>query len=99
MNPLYNIIKRPLVTEKSSLLAETQGCYFFEVNKNSTKSEIKQAVEALFGVKVQRVNTSVVHGKVKTVGKFQTKRSNWKKAMVYLKEGQKIALFQAGQQK
>lgn len=98
MNSLYDVIKRPIVTEKSSLLSETQGCYFFEVNKTATKDTIKQAVESLFGVKVQRVNTLMVHGKVKTVGKFKTKRSNWKKAMVYLKDGQKIALFQAGQQ-
>jgi len=94
MSAVYDIIKRPLLSEKSTLQNETLGVYSFEVLKSANKQEIKEAIERLFKVKVDSVRTSIVHGKYKRVGRFVSKRSNWKKASVILKEGQKLELFQ-----
>ncbi|MCK5807800.1 50S ribosomal protein L23 [bacterium] len=87
----YDVIKRPLMTEKSSMYEEAGATvYLFEVAIKSTKDVIKQAVEALFDVHVKAVNTVIVRGKSKRVGKVLGKRSNWKKAYVTLKEGDSI---------
>lgn len=94
---LFNIIKRPVVSEKSTALAEVANRYVFEVEPSATKTEIKAAVEQLFKVKVKAVNTSMMHGKNKRSGKFSYKRSNWKKAVITLTAGQKIELFQVKQ--
>jgi large subunit ribosomal protein L23 len=94
---LFNIIKRPVVSEKSTALAEVANRYVFEVEPSATKIEIKAAVEQLFKVKVKAVNTSMMHGKNKRSGKFNYKRSNWKKAVITLTAGQKIELFQVKQ--
>jgi large subunit ribosomal protein L23 len=94
---LFNIIKRPVVSEKSTALAEVANRYVFEVEPSATKTEIKAAVEQLFKVKVKAVNTSMMHGKNKRAGKFNFKRSNWKKAVITLTQGQKIELFQVKQ--
>lgn len=94
MNSFYHVIKRPIISEKSTLQSETLGTYVFEVNPISAKQEIKQAVEGLFNVKVADVRTMIVHGKVKRTGKSVLKKTNWKKAVVTLKEGQKIEFFQ-----
>lgn len=94
MRTLYEVIRRPIVSEKSTALAEVAGCYAFEVAVKANKQEIKDAVQKLFQVEVSRVRTMIVHGKVKRVGRFETKRANWKKALVTVAEGQKIEFFQ-----
>lgn len=87
------VIKRPLVTEKNSALAET-GVYVFEVEKKATKSEIKTAVEKFFHVKVTSVNTAICRGRGKRTKFGVGKPETWKKAMVRLNKGEKIGLFE-----
>lgn len=94
MNTIYEVIRRPIISEKSTALAEIGGRYAFEVSVKANKQEIRDAVQRLFNVKVRAVRTMIMHGKVKRVGRFETKRSNWKKALVTLAEGQKIDFFQ-----
>lgn len=94
MEALYNIIKRPLVTEKSNRLKESHNHYVFEVDRRANKIEIKRAVEQLFRVKVDQVNVSRVHGKVKRLGRTVGKRRDWKKAVVVLREGSRIDFFE-----
>ena len=87
----YDIIKKPMMTEKASMYEESGSTvYLFEVALKANKDLIKQAVEALFEVKVKAVNTIIVRGKSKRVGKVLGKRSNWKKAYVTLQEGDSI---------
>lgn len=93
MKPLHQIIKRPLITEKSSSLAQTGPVVLFEVALGSNKIEIKQAVEKAFSVKVINVNTVLIAGKKKRVGRTFGQRSNFKKAYVTLAEGSKIDFF------
>lgn len=97
MKNLYQVIKRPIITEKSTAQA-TQGKYTFEVDKKASKGEIRRAVEELFNVKVLDVKTTNVRGKQVRVGRRRTlsKGSDWKKAVVTLKEGDKIDLFEVG---
>lgn len=85
----YDIIKTLVRTEKGTML-ESQRKYLFQVAKNSNKIEIKKAVEEIYKVKVQAVNTSIVRGKLKRVRQEQGSTTPWKKAIVTLKEGQKI---------
>lgn len=95
MKNLYDVIRRPLITEKTTLLKETQRALCFEVHRDATKPEIKKAVETLFSVKVQNVRVSNMHGKVKRQGRYFGKRPDWKKAYVVLKPGEKmIELFE-----
>ncbi len=94
MRSVYDVIRRPIISEKSTALAEVANRYAFEVATQANKQEIRDAVQRLFNVKVLAVRTLTVHGKVKRVGRFETKRSNWKKAIVTLGEGQKIDFFQ-----
>lgn len=94
MRSVYEVIKRPIISEKSTALAEVAGKYAFEVAAQANKQEIRDAVQRLFNVKVREVRTMVMHGKVKRVGRFETKKSNWKKAIVTLSQGQKIEFFQ-----
>jgi large subunit ribosomal protein L23 len=94
MRSVYDVIKRPIISEKSTALAEVGNRYAFEVASIANKQEIREAVQRLFNVKVRKVHTMVMHGKVKRVGRFEVKRSNWKKALVTLAEGQKIDFFQ-----
>jgi large subunit ribosomal protein L23 len=94
---IFNIIKRPVISEKSTALAEVANRYVFEVSPAASKPEIKAAVEQLFKVKVKAVNTSMMQGKNKRSGRFEFKRSNWKKAVITLVAGQKIELFQVKQ--
>ncbi len=87
----FETIKRPVVTEKSSQISqEDPKAYLFEVAMNSTKEEIKEAIENLFDVKVDTVRTLIVRGKVKRVRRSMGKRSNWKKAYVTLQKGFQI---------
>ena len=94
MEELYSVIKRPLITEKSSRQKESQNRYLFEVDRRANKIEIKRAVEQLFRVKVDRVNAFRVHGKVKRLGRNVGKRPDWKKAVVLLKKGDRIDFFE-----
>jgi large subunit ribosomal protein L23 len=88
----YKIIRYPSVTEKNTTL-RNKNKYVFEVEPQATKPVIREAVEALFKVNVLSVNTMVVKGKFKRQGKFAGYKSNWKKAIVRLKDGQKIDKF------
>lgn len=90
---MHNLIKRPLVTEKNSWLAE-QGVYVFEVDKQAEKSEIKKAVEKFFRVKVQSVRTAQCRGRTKRTKIGVSQPAHWKKAWVRLEPGQKIGLFE-----
>jgi large subunit ribosomal protein L23 len=90
------IIRRPLVTEKSTLLRETDNVIAFEVDTNANKIEVKRAVEELFKVKVEEVRLFNVRGKMKRMGRFAGKRRDWRKAYVRLKEGEKAPEFVEG---
>ena len=90
---LYEVLKRPLITEKSNALREDDNQYAFEVASDANKVEIRQAVEAVFEVKVESVNTLTVMGKTRRRGWVAGRRPNWKKAMVTLEEGQTIDVF------
>jgi len=93
MRDYRDIIIRPVVTEKSmNLLADNK--YTFVVDKKSNKTEIKNAIEDIFKVKVDKVSTMIVKGKPKRMGKFEGRTSDRKKAIVSLKAGQKIKLFE-----
>ena len=90
------IIVAPLITEKTTLLKEKGPVLAFRVDRRANKVEIRQAVEALFKVKVAQVRTQKVHGKNKRVGRFEGQRPDWKKAYVTLKPGQKtVEYFEA----
>ncbi|MDK2848141.1 MAG: large subunit ribosomal protein [Desulfuromonadales bacterium] len=93
MKPLHEILKRPLVTEKTVQQEGEAQVVAFEVKREANKVEIKRAVEQAFEVKVKNVNTVLVAGKVKRLGRTYGKRSNWKKAYVTLAEGSSIDLF------
>ena len=90
MKDRFQVIKSPLITERSAKLKEAHNQVVFRVDPQATKVEIKDAVENLLNAKVERVNTSSYMGKVKRMGRFAGRRSNWKKAIVTLKEGQKL---------
>jgi len=94
MEDLYRIIKRPLITEKSTRHRESENKYLFEVDRRANKIEIKRAVEQLFKVKVNRVNVCTVHGKLKRLGRTVGKRPDWKKAVVFLVKGDRIDFFE-----
>lgn len=95
MQTVYEVVRRPIISEKSTALAEVGGRYVFEVAVKANKHEIRDAVQRLFNVKVRGVRTMMMHGKVKRTGRFEVKRANWKKAIVTLAAGQKIEFFQA----
>ncbi len=91
---IYSVIKKPHVTEKTSLGSDATNTVAIVVDKDANKIEIKQAVETLFKVKVADIRTVNVAGTVKRFGKTTAKRSNWKKAYVTLQEGQTIDFFE-----
>jgi len=94
VNNLYEVIRRPLLTEKSQALKEQQQqTLVFEVHRDATKPEIKKAVELLFERKVAAVRVARVHGKVKRQGRYAGRRPDWKKAFVVLKKGEKSVEF------
>jgi len=90
MPTLYNVIRRPLITEKGLGVKETEGTLVFEVTPSATKTEVKQAVESLFKVKVAAVRTSNFAGKERRRGRYAGFRADWKKAYVRLKAGEKM---------
>jgi large subunit ribosomal protein L23 len=94
MKALHQIIRRPLVTEKSTAQKESGNQVTFEVHQNANKIEIRDAVEKLFKVKVLGVNTIALEGKRKRVGRSMGRRPNWKKAIVTLKQGDTIDFFE-----
>ena len=94
MGSLYQVLKRPLVPEKTNALRDSKNEYAFEVAQSANKVEIRQAVETLFGVKVKAVRTAVVRGKYRRTRQGVGQRPNWKKAIVTLLEGQSIELFE-----
>jgi len=89
-----SIIRRPVITERASDLQERQGKYVFEVLSSANKIDIRRAIEAMFDVDVVKVNTTNMHGKLKRLGRFQGRRSNWKKAVVTLADGHSIDFFE-----
>ena len=93
MSTYHKLIRYPSITEKNTKLREAQNRYVFEVVKNASKPQIKAAVEKLFNVTVESVNTMVVKGKKKRMGRNIGFRPDWKKAIVKVKEGQSIARF------
>lgn len=93
MKPLYEIIRKPLITEKANMLSEAGNVVAFEVSRTANKIEIKCAIEQAFDVKVKTVNTMQNRGKVKRVGYNFGQRSNWKKAYVTLEEGHSIDFY------
>lgn len=94
MSTLYQVLRRPLVTEKTNGLRELKNDYVFEVASDANKIEIRQAVERLFGVQVKSVRTAVVRGKFRRTKKGVGQKPNWKKAIVTLDAGQTIELFE-----
>lgn len=93
---LRDVIRRPLITEKSSQQRETAGVIAFEVDPRANKIEVKKAVEAQFSVRVSEVRVTHVQGKVRRQGKFAGRRPSWKKAYVRLAEGEKAPEFFEG---
>ncbi|HLH72368.1 MAG TPA: 50S ribosomal protein L23 [Chloroflexota bacterium] len=89
---LYDVLRRPLITEKNTMLGE-QNKYTFEVAVAANKPMVRRAVEALFKVEVVDVNMIRVHGKMRRVGRNRGMTRNWKKAVVTLKPGQRIEVF------
>jgi len=90
----YDVVVRPIITEKSSLLKETANQYVFEVQRDANKIEIKKAVEKLFKVKVVSVSVVQLEGKKKRMGRFSGKKPDWKKAYVKLSPKDKITIFE-----
>jgi len=90
MNSVFDVIRRPIVTEKGVTKKESEQTLCFEVAAAANKSEIRKAVEAVFKVKVADVRTSTTAGKLRRRGRFAGYRPDWKKAYVRLRDGQKI---------
>jgi len=90
MPTLYDVIRRPLITEKGLQVKEAESTLVFDVAPEASKTEVKQAVEALFKVKVENVRTANVLGKERRRGKFSGFRPDWKKAYVRLQPGEKM---------
>ncbi len=90
---MLEIIKKPLISEKLTALAEV-GVYGFEVDRKATKTEIKNLFEKNFDVKVESIKTLVCRGRSKRTAKGETKPKYWKKALIKLKKGEKLSLFE-----
>ena len=93
---LTDVIRRPLITEKTSLLREDGRTIVFQVAPGANKVQIKHAIEHLLGTKVAGIRTSLTHGKIKRQGRYAGQRPDWKKAYVKLREGQKLPEFLEG---
>jgi large subunit ribosomal protein L23 len=96
MLKVTDVIRRPLITEKTSLQREDGRTLVFQVARAANKVQIKRAVEQLLGAKVAAVRTSISHGKIKRQGRFAGRRPDWKKAYVMLREGEKSPEFLEG---
>ena len=95
MKSAYQILRRPVITEKGLAIKENENTLVFQVAKQATKTEIKQAVQSVFKVKVESIRTANFPGKERRRGKFTGYRSDWKKAYVRLKEGEKMPEYAA----
>ena len=93
MREPHQIVRRPVVTEKGTALKE-QNKYLFEVDRRANKVQIRQAIEVLFNVKVAAVHTAAMRGRMKRLGRFVGRTSDWKKAIVTLREGHSIEFFE-----
>ena len=93
---IQEIIRRPLITEKSTELRDERNIVAFQVDRRANKIEIKRAVEAQFGVKVAVVRVASMHGKTRRQGRYVGRQSDWKKAYVRLAEGEKPIEFFEG---
>jgi large subunit ribosomal protein L23 len=93
---ITDVIRRPLITEKTTVLREDGRTLVFEVARDANKIDVRRAVEQLLGSKVAAVRTSLAHGKVKRQGRFSGRRPDWKKAYVTLREGEKLPEFLQG---
>ena len=91
-----DIIRRPLITEKTSILREDGRTIVFHVATGANKTEIKRAIEQLLGAKVESIRTTIAHGKIKRQGRYAGQRPDWKKAYVKLREGEKMPAFLEG---
>lgn len=89
----YQVIRRPIITEKGLGVKETQRTVVFEVSRDATKTEIKEAVQRIFKVKVDHVRTAMFHGKFRRRGRAEGFRPDWKKAYVRLAPGEKMIEF------
>jgi large subunit ribosomal protein L23 len=94
MRDAREIVKKALLTEKGTRLKQNNNEYIFMVDREANKIEIKSAIEHLFKVKVKAIKTMLQHGKVKTYGRYQGPRPDWKKAVVKLAKQDKIELFE-----
>jgi large subunit ribosomal protein L23 len=93
---VQDVIRRPLITEKSTLQRDDTNTVAFEVDRKANKVDVKRAVEAQFKVKVAEVRIASMHGKVRRQGRFEGRRPDWKKAYVRLAEGEKTIEFFEG---
>jgi len=93
---LTEVIRRPLITEKTTVLREDGRTLVFHVMRDANKLDVKRAVEALLGAKVENVRTAMAHGKEKRQGRYSGRRPDWKKAYVRLREGEKLPEFLQG---
>ncbi|MCP4715584.1 MAG: 50S ribosomal protein L23 [Deltaproteobacteria bacterium] len=93
MKDIYRVLRRPIVTEKSTIQRDESNKVTFEVDRRANKIEIKQAVQQLFNVKVSDVHLMNCNGKKKRVGRYMGKTADWKKAVVTLNEGEEIEFF------
>lgn len=91
----YAVLIRPLLTEKITSLRESANKVSFVVHRDASRIQIKQAVETALKVRVERVHTMTVKGKIKRMGRFAGRRPDWKKAIVTLKEGEKLELYES----
>ena len=93
---LTDVIRRPLITEKTTVLREDGLTLVFQVARDANKLDIKRAVESLLGSKVADVRTALAHGKMKRQGRYVGRRPDWKKAYVRLRDGEKLPEFLQG---
>ena len=94
MKSTYDVLVGPLLTEKGTLIKETENKVLFRVALEANKIEIKKAVEDIFKVKVDKIATITCKGKKKRLGRFEGRRPDWKKAIVTLKEGEKLEIIE-----
>ena len=95
MKTVSTIIKQAIVSEKGTILQDKENRYIFKVHPDANKIEIKKAIETAFDVKVLNVKTINMKGKTKRLGRFEGKRSSWKKAIIRIKEGDTIDIFES----
>lgn len=94
MKSQFNLISRPYITEKVLFMKEEGNKVVFKIHKDTNKIELKNAIESIFNVTVENINTLTVKGKKKRLGRHEGRRSDWKKAIVTLKEGDTIEYFE-----